>query len=1040
MRPLVLKVLLVWLAILFGASAFAAENHIQEVALASRGQVESVEADNESDQPSISGDGQTVVFFSYAGNLVRDDTNGWPDVFIYDVAKDQLQRLLANNRTEPLVGAYDPVISVDGRVIAFRSGSPYFGTSGWSSPANVYLYRRDDDLFLPESFISASPTINGSAVNGQSYQPRVSADGCRVVYASDATNLVEGDTNGQRDIFVYDCLNRTVTRVNLSTEGGAQANGPSANPDISADGNFVVFESSASNLVNEDTNGVTDVFLVSLQSGELLRVSNGLEGVSPNGASGNAAISPEGQFIAFRSAASNLISSDTNGQADIFLVESRKLREPPLRISVASGPGEANGASDIPRFSSDGNFISFQSAASNLVADDRNGYTDIFIYDAEKGSVELASVTDTGVLLDADSKRAVLSEKGAALAFVSYASNVEDGDLRSKLDIFLRDRRAERTVWVSKSEPSFVPNGNSLYPGISDDGRYVVFTSEASNIVPKESRFSLGDVFLYDHLTDTVSCISSDDSGTPRGAFLGRISGSGRYVIFATGAAELIGVGSTPNQALVRDVLLGTLRVCSKAADGQLADRYVSDLGGVSSDGNICIFSSGAGNLGPLNPSHVMQVFLRDEAANTVTLVSAGVGGAPGNNSSFSSQLSGNGRYVVFSSLASNLVAGDTNNTQDVFLYDTQLQSLELVSLNSDNEIANGDSGGPGVSADGRFVVFWSTATNFASGAVGQTSVYLRDRVSGTTQLISTPPGSSNLVQYGAIPAMSPDGRFITFCSQSSLFVDGDFNNYWDIFLYDRLADSMSLITQRADGIQVKGDCSNSVIASGATAIAYNSKARDLVDPHTSGTIQVFRAEFAADSCPSDPDKYVPGACGCGVSDRDANSNGVPDCLDPPATPTATPSPTPQVRCEEIDITVSLSLVQKQIAALIKYLQSATTLLSRTGVSKKVTRAALAKGRGYQKKALGGLAQVPQVVKKQCVPDVCHAHSLQAPLTLIRTQTRALSKLAGQLAARVSNGPSQVRKKGRLLVQSSKAAIQAILKTLAALPSETQEC
>ncbi len=202
-----------------------------------------------------------------------------------------------------------------------------------------------------------------------SNDPTLSADGRYVAYGSVASTLVAGDTNGARDIFVHDRTTATTTRVSVAT-GGTQSNGTSEDPVLSDDGRYVVFQAAASNLVAGDTNAVQDAFVHDRQTGTTSRLSVSSSGVEGNGDSLEPTIAGNGSAVAFESAATNLVTGDTNAAVDIFV---RDLAAgTTVRVSVDSAGAQANGASDESSFSGDGSHVAFESLASNLVAGDTN--------------------------------------------------------------------------------------------------------------------------------------------------------------------------------------------------------------------------------------------------------------------------------------------------------------------------------------------------------------------------------------------------------------------------------------------------------------------------------------------------------------------------------------------------------------------------------------------------------------------------------------------------------------------------------------------
>ena len=230
--------------------------------------------------------------------------------------------------------------------------------------------------------VSRSEFVSNQA-DGESSSPAISADGRFVAFVSFATNLVPGDSNGRGDVFVRDRLTQTTERVSVDS-AGTEGNSGSDGPSISANGRFVVFWSDATNLVRGDTNGVADVFVRDRLTRTTERVSVDSAGNEGNGASGlhshsEYSISADGRFVAFVSSATNLVPGDTNGAADVFVHD--RLTRTTERVSVDSAGNEANSSSFDPVISADGRFVAFSSAATNLVPGDTNEQPDVFVRD-----------------------------------------------------------------------------------------------------------------------------------------------------------------------------------------------------------------------------------------------------------------------------------------------------------------------------------------------------------------------------------------------------------------------------------------------------------------------------------------------------------------------------------------------------------------------------------------------------------------------------------------------------------------------------------
>ena len=438
---------------------------------------------------------------------------------------------------------------------------------------------------------------DGTEGNFDSFDSVISADGRFVAFDSRASNLAAGDTNGSRDVFVRDtCVGApagctpSTTRVSVASDG-SEGNGISDTPSISADGRFVAFAADASNLVAGDTNGAGDVFVrdtcVGVPAGctpSTTRVSVASDGTQGNAGSGfPLVVSANGRFIAFSSAASNLVAGDTNGATDMFVRDTcygapTGCTPSTARVSVANDGSQGNqiiGSDSRPALSSDGRFVGFDSDANNLVVGDTNAFRDIFVRDTCFGASAGCTPSTTRV---------------------SVASDGTQG------------------------------NGASVVPTISADGRFVVFRSNAGNLVAGDTN-GAGDVFVRD------TCV-----GVP--------------------------AGCTPS----------TTRV-SVASDGTQGNAGVFFDLSISADGRFVAFDSDASNLVAGDTNGAVDVFVRDTCLGapagctpSTIRVSVASDGTQANNSSITGALSADGRFVAIDSNASNLVADDTNGFIDVFL------------------------------------------------------------------------------------------------------------------------------------------------------------------------------------------------------------------------------------------------------------------------------------------------------------------------------------------------------------------------------------
>lgn len=378
----------------------------------------------------------------------------------------------------------------------------------------------------------------GAQGNDLSRRPFLGGDGRYVAFESLASNLVDGDKNGFLDIFVRDRQTGTTQRVSISSSG-QEGDGISFGSKMSGDGRFIVFESQASTLVPGDTNGFADIFVYDLQTGVTERVSVDNGGVQANSTSAYAYSNSDGRYVVFYSSATNLVPGDTNGVADIFVRD--RQTGTTERVSVSSSGVQADEVSFCPSISEDGRFVSFVSYATNLVPGDTNGMPDIFVHDRQTGTTQRVSVSSQGVEANDASTDAKISGNGRFVAFFSEASNLVPGDTNRVGDLFVRDLQTGTTTRVSLRSDGVQGNRISYDARISRDGRYVSFDSDATNLVDGDTNGKT-DIFVHDRQTGTTTRGSADRNGVGGNGSsqANRISGDGQFLAFDSGAANLV--------------------------------------------------------------------------------------------------------------------------------------------------------------------------------------------------------------------------------------------------------------------------------------------------------------------------------------------------------------------------------------------------------------------------------------------------------------------------------------------------------------------
>ena len=436
------------------------------------------------------------------------------------------------------------------------------------------------------------------------------------------------------------------------------------------------------------------LFLIAGCASRTVRVS-----VDSNGVQGNdvgsfaSSISEDGRYVAFDSNSTNLVPQDTNGASDIFVRDNKTGHI--TRVSADSSQQQANGDSYLPFMSADGRFVAFESAATNLVPGGTHlspnlGKFQTFVHDLNTGLTVLANVSSSG-------------QQG------------DEGDT------------------------------GPVRPSLSADGRFVAFTSNATNIVAGNSN-GAAQVYVHDFQTGQTSRISVDSGGQPGNTWSDSpsISVDGRYVAFRSGADNLV-----PND---------TNNFCDTNADGVFNDNCP-------------------------------DVFVHDRLTGETTRVSIDSNGVEGNNQSYASSsgmsISGDGRYVAFSSDASNLVPGDTNNLRDVFVHDRVTGVTQRVSVDSNGQQATSASysgAGVAISASGRFVAFAFDAPLTTHSLNTSTNIYVRDRQKDQTEIASLNGAEQDANKACVDPSISANGRFVTFWSIGDNLVPNDSNKGADVF------------------------------------------------------------------------------------------------------------------------------------------------------------------------------------------------------------------------------------------------------------------
>lgn len=419
-----------------------------------------------------------------------------------------------------------------------------------------------------------------------------------------------------------------------------------------------------------------------------------------------------------------------------------------------------------------------------------------------------ASMNASGEQGDLGSFAPSISADGRFVAFSSYSHNLVPGDLW-QLDVFLRDHPSGIIQRVSDSIGGGSGNGWSYSCCISADGAFVAFDSDATDLVLGDVN-GWGDVFIWNRQSDLTEIISVNSAGRQGNSGSGGpvLSADGRYVAFVSVASNLVaGDVNGFGDVFLRDRLTGTTEIVSVSSAGVQADAGFPSVPCISGDGRYVGFASVASTLVGGDDNGVRDVFVRDRQSATTQVVSVSSLGVLGNGPSEGAAIALDGSVVAFHSLASNLVIGDTDGFHNVFIRDLQMGVTEMGSIAASGGAALG--GRPSISSNGRLLAFETGQDIVPGDTNGQIDIFVRDRVSRTTERVSI---SSEGIQSNDLSidcAISGDGRWVAFMSDASTLVPGDTNLVEDVFVHDRDYAVLISLCDPGDGGVITCPCAN---------------------------------------------------------------------------------------------------------------------------------------------------------------------------------------------------------------------------------------
>ncbi len=584
---------------------------------------------------SISNDGRYVAFISPENNLVPNDTNGTWDVFVHDRVIGQTIRVsIASDGTQANGSSQSATISGDGRYVVF------------TSKANNLVAGDGDDLY--DVFVHDIPNaqtykisvgLNGTLADGDSsgYYASISDDGSYITFTSYAKNLIEGDINGSNDVFVAQLAayappppenplpTATITPLPPATLGapvgnftcnpsasmsmvsvnanGTQANASSIFSYISSTDRYIAYESLASNLVSDDTNGRYDVFVFDRQTCQTVRASTAADGTQGNDNSRFPSISADGRYVGFMSIATNLSIGDSDSLWDIYvkdLLTGNVTRIPMgiLNSNISdSPPGKLFFAAD------EHTLVFFTPGVMSA--------NSLSMYDlqTQQKSLLVSSV-------DMSVNRNSVSANLRYVVFSTNDPNHELGNPTFMSQVFLLDRQTNQITLVSVSSAGAVANWNSYDASISADGRYVVFTSEAKNLEPNHTYIGR-DVYVRDLQNNVTSRVSAADTNTAEtnGSWFGSISDDGRYVAFLSNSNQLVNDDkNNSTDVFVRDRITNRTYLISASINGgtsqNAAGGIITNYPYISRDGAYVTFSSASSDLIAGDTNNINDIFV----------------------------------------------------------------------------------------------------------------------------------------------------------------------------------------------------------------------------------------------------------------------------------------------------------------------------------------------------------------------------------------------------------------------------------------------
>ncbi|HEX3628636.1 MAG TPA: hypothetical protein VH280_24770 [Verrucomicrobiae bacterium] len=697
--------------------------------------------------------------------------------------------------------SYAPIVTPDGRYVVFASTANNLVPTNSDGPINslavLNVFIRDR-LSETTTLVSVSGTLGGADLN--SAPTGISTNGRYALFESLADNLAPGCSNLVYNVYVRDLINNATTLVSVSTNGTG-GSGNSYGSAITPDGRYVVFASDASNLVPQDTNGVADVFVRDLLNQTTTLVSTGAVSTGTWPGSSSPAITPDGQSVVFLSTATNLaLGVKSSGEVYVrnLVSGTTTWASTNCRSLLQQQFGMPNAVFSDPTISSNGQWLAFEVSPTNST-------TRAMVIE-----VNLQTLADTIISTNAyvDPSDTSMSPDGR---FVAYVAN---GAASTKTVIYLWDAESQTNILVSADLTTGLPApGDCNEQVINSSGTYLTFLSNATNLTanPLLSGYHL---YLWNIQTGTLQLVDVDSAGAGAGLRDGSsaaVNSDGSLVAFdfALNNADLIPNDNNRGSEVfaVNPATHATELISGCLLPAQTPNNFVEFFPScISTNGRYVAFASEASDLADNITNDWSEVFVRDLLLQTNILASADTNGFPASSPSTEPSISADGRYVAFSSYATNLTAGVFTNSENVFLRDLQSRTTALASAGFSSapwSCGNDNSYSPTISSDGRYIMYYSQATNVAEGLEanksGGANLILRDNQLATNYALTT-----GISWPGVLSAsMTPDGRYIAFVgainqgSQSYLYV---WNSQTATLIYTNASGNLTNVCISPDG------------------------------------------------------------------------------------------------------------------------------------------------------------------------------------------------------------------------------------------------